>query len=335
MTDDPSPDPYVGAPPPHVEMGLASLAPTWRAAYSDRTAALMATLAQLAYVPFVSGPKTDDAAPRAEHAGGRDDLNSYLGPDFDLKQVFNKGDTQAYLAVSADLAVLAFRGTHDKGDWSTNLNARQVPLSAAAKTVMVHCGFLQAFELCQDEILCAIEKHASTTGLYITGHSLGGALAQIASAVLERDNLAACYTFGSPRVGRANFDTQVKCPHYRCVNEWDLVPGVPPPFYLGYRHSGDPRQILKGPEVVRQTRPGLRNFLVDVRAFASWAVLRRLPVIDDHMIWNYRRGLDGWMAQRNPPGVTPAKPSEGGCPPGSPAPAGVQAPTPVVQTTQV
>ena len=72
---------------------------------------------------------------------------------------------------------------------------------------------------------------------YITGHSLGGALAQIASAALNRDNLAACYTFGSPPVGTAGLDEQVKCPHYRVINNWDLVPGLPLGFFRGYRHN--------------------------------------------------------------------------------------------------
>ena len=84
-------------------------------------------------------------------------------------------------------------------------------------------------------------KVAATLGFYITGHSLGGALAQIAAAALDRDNLAACYTFGSPRVGTAGFDEQVKCPHYRVINNWDLIPGLPLAFFRGYRHNGESR----------------------------------------------------------------------------------------------
>ena len=55
-------------------------------------------------------------------------------------------------------------------------------------------------------------------GLYVTGHSLGGALAQRATAALDRDTLAACYTFGSPRVATLAFDRLDKAPHYRVVN---------------------------------------------------------------------------------------------------------------------
>ena len=42
------------APPP-LSREFAHAVPTWRAAYSDRTAAMMAHFAWLAYVPFVDG----------------------------------------------------------------------------------------------------------------------------------------------------------------------------------------------------------------------------------------------------------------------------------------
>jgi len=72
----------------------------------------------------------------------------------------------------------------------------------------VHKGFYEAFSKLNEGKLGIKEKmdavKASTNGaiaIYITGHSLGGALAQIAAAVLGTDQVAACYTFGSPRVG--------------------------------------------------------------------------------------------------------------------------------------
>src|SRR6516162_5958527 len=72
-------------------------------------------------------------------------------------------------------------------------------------------------------------------------HSLGGALAQIAGAVLGSDQVAACYTYGSPRVGNFYFDPWVKVPSYRVMNYADIVPQVPLP--IAYRHSGDPRYM--------------------------------------------------------------------------------------------
>jgi hypothetical protein len=45
--------------------------PTWRAAYSDRTSALMAAFCQLAYVPFgAAPPPPPPGAPRIEREMG-------------------------------------------------------------------------------------------------------------------------------------------------------------------------------------------------------------------------------------------------------------------------
>ncbi|KAI9141994.1 Alpha/Beta hydrolase protein [Paraphysoderma sedebokerense] len=73
--------------------------------------------------------------------------------------------------------------------------------------------------------------------LYITGHSLGAAIAYLFLAKLtERNspllpNFASLYTFGSPRVGCANFATYLgsRYPNqiFRVVHNNDIVPRVP------------------------------------------------------------------------------------------------------------
>jgi hypothetical protein len=288
--------------PPHDPPVLTPIqsdrVPTWRAAYSDRTSALMAAFCELAYLPFdLDPPPPAKGAPKNERRSGREELNARLAAgQFRLAAVFNKDDTQGFLAVrDNEFAVLAFRGTTTLTDWRTNLNVKRVPLPNAPD-VKVHCGFLQAFECCDEEIRAAVDGNVpKDLGLYITGHSLGGALAQIGSAMLERPNLAACYTFGSPRVGTYDFDRQVKCPHYRVINNWDLVPGVPPPMFRGYLHSGDPRLLTPrahGQEAYRRGRFFLASWAVDLWALARWAISRKLLVIDDHMIWNYRTQLE-------------------------------------------
>jgi predicted lipase len=113
----------------------------------------------------------------------------------------------------------------------------------------VHQGFYSAFERLSDGATGIREQMRATTPvnvpIYITGHSLGGALAQIGTAVFGNDQIAACYTFGSPRVGNNIFDLWVKPPSYRVINYADIVPQVPipVPFVMPYRHSGDPRYM--------------------------------------------------------------------------------------------
>jgi hypothetical protein len=261
-------------------------APTWRAAYSDRTAALMAALCQIAYDRFEDkshGGATREAMALRLGRGG-----------FRLIATYDPNScTQAYLAVSDQFAVLAFRGTTDAEDWKVNLSAGLEPIDPAEPAVRVHKGFLHAFRVVEKAIRKDLAEHVPPSrGLYISGHSLGGALAQIASAALARDNLAACYTFGSPRVGRRDFDDLVKCPHYRVVNGADLVPAVPPMGWRGYMHSGDTRWLRRlGDRPGRRSRPALYEIGWAVYALAARIVTRKFRLIDDHMIWNYKAKL--------------------------------------------
>jgi triacylglycerol lipase len=217
----------------------ASNVPTWRAAFSERTTELMAKLALLAYEP-------DSEVLRHSLALG----------GFELLATYDNDVSQAYLARTPDLAILAFRGSDSFADWRTNLASRAVPLTTSLGRVRVHEGFKRAYDHIGDAIAADLNaKVPAHLGLYITGHSFGAALAQIASAALERDTLAACYTFGAPRVGDMAFDSLVLCPHYRIVNGWDLVSTMPPPFLTPFRHNGDPRLMTDvGKPIMRRDR---------------------------------------------------------------------------------
>jgi triacylglycerol lipase len=272
--------------PPMLGPADAQALPTWRAAYSDRTAALMAAFSELAYLA------PGDAALAASLTSG----------GFSAPQMFATGGLQAFLTVnSSEFAVLSFQGTANPSDWGVNLNALRQPLPHFPD-VGVHRGFWAAWQLLASAIHAAVDQLPPNLGLYITGHSLGGALAQIASAELERDTLAACYTFGSPRVATLAFDACVKCPHYRLINTWDLVPGVPlPMIWWGYRHTGDAR-LLKGAapqQILRRGRVVVTEVAVDLWSALSWLVIRKLAVVDDHMIWNYRGKLERIASARN------------------------------------
>src|ERR1700730_4835381 len=219
--------------------------PTLRVAYSDRTAALMAYFAAFAYDPQIEViPLT--TAP---------DVLRQL--DFTRVTSFHNGMTDgwAFIAEGSDLIVLSFRGTQSKQNWNTNFHARLINPPNTDPNLRVHQGFYNAFARLSDgqtglgESIARIKS--DTKGLipiYITGHSLGGALAQIATAVFADDQIAACYTFGSPRVGQTFFDSWVKPPSYRVMNYADIVPTVPLPIV--YRHSGDPRYM---PDVVKDS----------------------------------------------------------------------------------
>ncbi|MGO9944580.1 MAG: lipase family protein [Rhodoblastus sp.] len=224
--------------------------PILRAAYSDRTAALMARLAEFAY---------DDETAQEGASNAPAAISQY-----GFRQItwFHNGYTDgwAYIAEGDEMIVLAFRGTQSKQNWDTNFHALLVHPDHTDPALRVHSGFYRAFSLLSkgqkiselgvtenitEGISSYLHRIISTTAqgkpIYITGHSLGGALAQIAAAVYGTDQFAACYTFGSPRVGNTYFDLWVKTPSYRVLNNADIVPQVPLPII--YRHSGDPRYL--------------------------------------------------------------------------------------------
>lgn len=152
---------------------------------------------------------------------------------------FEAGETQAFLAANKEIVVLVFRGTTSFVDWLTNVRFVLTP-SAVGK---VHLGFNQALDLVWEEIydtLCTWKDRDQT--LWVTGHSLGGALATLAVDRLTEKlmDVSGLYTFGQPRVGDKtfadHFDRKMKRYSFRFVSDEDIVTKVPfPP----YRHVGN------------------------------------------------------------------------------------------------
>jgi len=265
--------------------------PTFRAAYSDRTALLMAKLAYRAYEKFDA---SDESFSRF-----RGDF-AHLGlEDFDSLVARERG-TAGFIAAGPEIIVVVFRGTENLLDWWTNMNAGRKTLQGGVK---VHAGFFRAYRPIRDQLfetLCRLLK-AKRRPIYITGHSLGGALALMATAELSnhheaevRDSIAACYTFGCPKAGDRSFDQYVKAPLYRVTNGVDLVPAVPPPF-IGYAHVGDTRYFgRRGMSPLRRAP----NVLLKLWR-AAWGVLqllwaRQILSIADHSMIVYIDKLDAW-----------------------------------------
>lgn len=209
--------------------------PVNRAAYSDRMAWIMAHMAKLAYIPF---EESDLGLEQLEY--------SLQSGWFNLMKTFNKKGTQAFIAKNDEFAVLAFRGTQPTRweDVRTDLRA----LKQRTIEGRVHRGFKEAFDDVKNEIVDVLRNSlGKDLPLYITGHSLGAALATVATQELEEefdDLIAACYTFGSPRVGDGTYEKSIKAPFYRIVNTTDIVTLVP--LFLGtFVHVGDPRYLSR------------------------------------------------------------------------------------------
>lgn len=232
--------------------------PVSRAAYSDRTAWIMAELSRLVYEPLpsevsitslvgeikeevASGAAEDTVellirkALEAERGTSSEVASILKEKEFEFLESFDQGGTEAFLARLGKtdqfdgMLILAFRGTQPGiTDVLTDIKADLVTAPGGGRA---HRGFLEAFERVKEPVQRALKKHEGLP-VYITGHSLGGALAILATRYLENDSLGACYTFGGPRAGDDNLFTGVKTPVYRVVNAADGVPRVPFGFGL-------------------------------------------------------------------------------------------------------
>jgi hypothetical protein len=140
--------------------------------------------------------------------------------------------------------VVAFRGTEplNADDWLADVNYHHEKLNASIPG-LVHGGFARALEeLLKQELMKIVDDLMGTDAprLFLTGHSLGGALAVLEAAWLyfvENRSVAAVYTYGQPRVGDPDFSSAYNAAlgevTFRYVNDQDIVPHLPPVLLPG------------------------------------------------------------------------------------------------------
>ena len=161
---------------------------------------------------------------------------------------FSDASTGAYCAMYWNVVhneqVFAMRGTDDVRDALVDIMRWPTPGHGPYK---LHAGFmLQANSLMQ-YVANNIASGPTCRPIYMTGHSLGGALATIIASVLAplhptREVYAV--TFGAPRVGNANYkrycDSIPNLHIMRVTHTCDIIPRIPT---FGYVHVGVAVQI--------------------------------------------------------------------------------------------
>lgn len=152
---------------------------------------------------------------------------------FRVEQRIHEKNTAALILRGAGSTVVAFRGSDDSLDWRSNVQVKLNPLHVGGIGCgRVHTGFRRALGAVEEELLARIGDH-ELDPLWITGHSLGGALAVLLALRLEMmgRKIQGVYTFGQPRVGDDEFAVRVEerlaGRYFRIAHSADPVPLVP------------------------------------------------------------------------------------------------------------
>ena len=136
-----------------------------------------------------------------------------------ISQKNNRADAKAYLVSKGDVKILAVAGTENLKDVEVNFRVGRVHLNdnttlapkdkKAGDKIFVHRGFRDYADMVLSDGLAerlktSLEKNPHET-LYITGHSLGGAVATIAAIRLTdsgvNKNQLKVISFGAPAIG--------------------------------------------------------------------------------------------------------------------------------------
>lgn len=225
---------------------------------------------------------------------------SFLHNCSNLQFFESSNDAQCFTIKYRNRLIVCFRGTESIQDWITDAMVLQVPMDLEGvedeERPQVHCGFLRQFRSIQDDITRIIHDYVIQTEMpriLFTGHSLGGALATLASleyGIKYRHVPVNCVTFGSPRVGNdvfVRYFNHVTDESLRFVNQEDPIPGVP--TELRFEHVPGIRYIDRRNRIHNEITENREcNFMMDC---CLSVCTRTQNPIEDHRCSNYYENI--------------------------------------------
>ena len=155
-----------------------------------------------------------------------------------------------FIAAQKRMAIVAFRGTVSIGNFLTDAQASLVHHGLFPG--LVHYGFCRAVETVYPAVRTLLHAFPRELPIWVTGHSLGGAMASLVAHRLAEDGypVRAVYTYGSPRAGDRLFRAAYRLPNYRFVNDNDLVPHLP--LRWCYRHVGELKLLTRDGQLLEE-----------------------------------------------------------------------------------
>jgi hypothetical protein len=151
--------------------------------------------------------------------------------------------------------VVSFRGSSDIANWLADFDITQVDYSYCSGC-QVHKGFYDTWQGLKPFVIPAVQSLYDQFGyeVVVTGHSLGGAVATLASVDIKKSvgSNTFLWTYGCPRVGNPDFatwfPTGANIIHVQRVVNWhDVVPHTPNEWQ-GFRHIPQESWEQKNPQ---------------------------------------------------------------------------------------
>ncbi|KAK9817768.1 hypothetical protein WJX72_001918 [[Myrmecia] bisecta] len=215
-----------------------------------------------------------------------------------------RGDTNVLIAWGPDNIVIAFRGTASLANLLADLKVWRANHPAVPGRVrlgtqpMVHKGFLASWQAngLDQRVLGRLRgifsgRKASSTPwqVYVTGHSLGGALATLAAFDIQQQLQGqhhlqvCCYAYGAPRTGNHAF---ARLYNMAVPDTWHVI-------------NGQDAVAQEGKFLVLYKRPGHRVIInirgdLIVRPTLVEHSVRRVPggsSVNQHLLRAYRKSL--------------------------------------------
>jgi pimeloyl-ACP methyl ester carboxylesterase len=243
---------------------------------------------------------------------------------------------RGFLGVCDTHAVLAFRGSDPVTlpNWVTDVVVKLVECDEYEGRV--HFGFSSVLRRTWNRVESILQE-AQDKPLFLTGHSMGGALSVLTACRLAKMGRppVAIYTYGSPRIGDRTFCAGYRLPTYRIVNGLDLVPEMP---LASMKRLIPAKSRFTHPKILDQLKAFARRVpcyghvktlvyidrdgeIIEDASVEPWhahAVALAIATrgksfhegLTDHLIANYIRGLEGQAGKKHHHGHATTYPRE-------------------------
>ncbi len=164
-------------------------------------------------------------------------LNFSLFDTIEAISLIRVSERFGFILESPEEIIIAFRGTMSSTDWITDAIASQKNFKYIKDPALTHRGFTSIYASARGQIMSALKRLPVDKTLFITGHSLGGALATLCAVdvAANTDHQSPhVFTYGSPRVGDPDFAkafAKYVRSSFRIANLFDVVTHAPPSIY--------------------------------------------------------------------------------------------------------